>query len=42
MGPKIEAAISFLENGGETVIISSLEKGFDAINGRAGTRIVGK
>ncbi len=40
MGPKIEAAISFLENGGETVIISSLEKGFDAINGRAGTRIV--
>lgn len=40
MGPKIEAAISFLENGGETVIISSLEKGFDAIHGRAGTRIV--
>lgn len=40
MGPKIEAAISFLENGGETVIISSLEKGFEAINGRAGTRII--
>ena len=40
MGPKIEAAISFLENGGETVIISSLEKGFEAINSRAGTRIV--
>ena len=39
MGPKIEAAISFLENGGETVIITSLEKGFDAIGGRAGTRI---
>jgi len=39
MGPKVEAAISFLENGGSTVIISSLEKGFEAVNGRAGTRI---
>jgi len=40
MGPKIEAAISFLENGGEKVIITSLEKGFEAVNGRAGTRII--
>lgn len=39
MGPKIEAAVSFLENGGRTVIITSLEKGFEAVNGRAGTRI---
>jgi len=39
MGPKIKAAINFLENGGETVIITSLEKGFEAVSGRAGTRI---
>ncbi len=39
MGPKIEAAISFLENGGSKVIITSLEKGFDAVLGKAGTRI---
>ena len=40
MGPKIKAAMNFLENGGETVIITSLEKGFEAVSGRAGTRIV--
>lgn len=40
MGPKIEAAISFLENGGEMVIITSLEKGFEAVSGTAGTRII--
>lgn len=40
MGPKIKAAVNFLEEGGERVIIASLEQGFDAINGRAGTRIV--
>ncbi len=40
MGPKIEAAISFLEQGGKTVIISSLDRGYEAINGRAGTRII--
>lgn len=40
MGPKIEAAISFLEDGGKEVIITSIEKGFEAVRGRAGTRIV--
>ena len=39
MGPKIKAAIRFLENGGEKVIITSLEKGFEAVVGEAGTRI---
>jgi len=39
MGPKVEAVISFLENGGQKVIITSLENGFEAVNGRAGTRI---
>jgi len=40
MGPKIEAALTFLERGGEDVIITSpdaLERAFD---GRTGTRIV--
>jgi carbamate kinase len=40
MGPKIEAAINFLESGGEKVIITSIEKGYEAVRGRAGTRIV--
>ncbi|MHB2153682.1 carbamate kinase [Calditrichota bacterium GD2] len=39
MGPKIEAAINFIEGGGEEVIITSIEKTGDAIKGRAGTRI---
>ena len=39
MGPKIKAAIKFLENGGRKVIITSLEKGFEAVVGDAGTRI---
>jgi carbamate kinase len=40
MGPKIEAAISFLENGGREVVIGSIGKGFDSIKGQAGTRII--
>jgi len=40
MGPKIGAAIKFLRNGGKEVIITSIEKGFAAIKGKAGTRIV--
>ena len=39
MGPKVEASIKFLENGGKKVIITSLENGFDAVAGKAGTRI---
>lgn len=39
MGPKIEAAIQFLEGGGEKVMISSIEKGYQALKGKAGTRI---
>lgn len=39
MGPKIEAAISFLENGGKEVIICALEKPDEALKGKAGTRI---
>jgi len=40
MGPKIEAAISFLESGGREVIITSIEKGFQAMQGKAGTKII--
>jgi len=39
MGPKIEAAIGFLERGGEQAIIASLDSAADALAGRAGTRI---
>ena len=41
MGPKIEAAIQFLESGGKEVIITSIPKAYDAVKkGTAGTRIV--
>ncbi len=40
MGPKIEAAIDFLENGGGKVIISSITRGYETVVGKAGTRIM--
>jgi carbamate kinase len=42
MGPKILAALRFLEFGGEKVIISNIEKGWDALQGNTGTTIVNK
>ena len=39
MGPKVLAAIRFLESGGKKVIISSVEKGYGALNGKTGTHI---
>jgi carbamate kinase len=39
MGPKIEAAIDFLEGGGERVVITDLEHLVPAVAGKAGTRI---
>lgn len=39
MGPKIEAAIEFLESGGKEVIITSPEMMDAALRGEAGTRI---
>ncbi len=39
MGPKVEAALSFIENGGREVIITSLELAAEALAGTAGTRI---
>ena len=40
MGPKIEAAIKFLEGGGRIVAISSFTDARKAVHGEAGTRIV--
>jgi len=39
MGPKVEAAIDFVNHGGRMVIITSLEKASEALAGNAGTRI---
>jgi len=39
MGPKIEAAVGFLDAGGDRVIIGSLGSATAALAGRAGTRI---
>jgi carbamate kinase len=40
MGPKIEAAIEFLEAGGEEVVITLPERLGEALEGKTGTRIV--
>lgn len=40
MGPKIRAAIQFLEQGGKRVVITSIAKSAQAVFGRAGTEIV--
>lgn len=39
MGPKVLAAIRFLESGGEKVIISHVDKGYEAFTGKTGTII---
>ena len=39
MAPKVQAAINFLRNGGRRVVITSLEKLRDAVDGKAGTVI---
>jgi len=41
MEPKVRAAVRFVEAGGEKAVITSLDKAFDALEGRAGTTIVG-
>jgi len=37
MGPKVEAAVRFVENGGARAVITSLEQIEEAVHGRAGT-----
>ena len=40
MGPKVEAAIRFVEAAGGQAVITSLERAADGLAGRAGTRIL--
>lgn len=40
MGPKIQAAVHFLEGGGDLVMITSVEKHTQAMKGETGTRII--
>jgi carbamate kinase len=40
MGPKVEAAVRFLEGGGERVIIAHLEEAIPALRGETGTHVV--
>lgn len=42
MGPKIEAALEFVENGNGKAIITSINKLKEALQGKTGTRIVKK
>lgn len=39
MGPKLEAAAEFVTGGGKLAVIASLDQAFEALEGRAGTRI---
>jgi len=39
MGPKVEAAVRFVESGGKRAIVTSLESMVEALVGRAGTQI---
>jgi carbamate kinase len=40
MGPKVEAAVEFVESGGGRAIIADLDEATQALDGRAGTEIV--
>ncbi len=40
MGPKVEAARRFVAGGGQAAIIASLSQALEALEGRAGTRVV--
>ena len=39
MGPKIEAALTFVRNGGSAAYIARLDQGLEAVQGKAGTAI---
>jgi len=40
MGPKVEAAVEFIRNGGERAVITSIETIEEAVHGTAGTEVV--
>ncbi len=39
MGPKVDAAVRFVEGGGDVAVITALDGLVDALDGRAGTRV---
>jgi carbamate kinase len=39
MGPKVEAAVAFVERGGRRAVITSLDRVAEALAGRAGTEV---
>jgi len=40
MGPKVQAALEFVEGGGGGAVITSLDRIADAVRGAAGTHVV--
>jgi carbamate kinase len=40
MGPKVQAAVDFVESGGAVALITSLDRVADALRGTAGTVVV--
>jgi len=40
MGPKVEAAVEFIRNGGERAVITSIETIEEAVRGNAGTEVI--
>jgi carbamate kinase len=42
MGPKVEAALGFVERGGEQAVITSLDKAVAALEGKTGTHILSR
>jgi carbamate kinase len=41
MGPKVEAAMQFIQKGGKRAVITSVEKIEAAVKGNAGTELIG-
>ena len=42
MGPKVEAAVQFIESGGKLAVIAGIDEIEAAVAGRAGTKIIAK
>lgn len=40
MGPKVEAAVAFVRNGGRAAYIGRLDRGLETVNGETGTMVV--
>ena len=40
MGPKVKAALRFVEGGGKRAIIAKLDSALEALEGKSGTQVV--